>query len=133
MKRILSALLCLLALPALAQSPFISTVSQASVAVAISTATTTKMISAAAGKQIYLTSYQIVAGGTGNIKFVYGTGSTCGTGTTDLTGNMPMVANGNITFGSGIAPILILPPAVDLCITTSAAVVMAGVLNYAQF
>lgn len=119
--------------PAFAQSPFPTVVSTNSKAIAISTATTTEIIALVSGKAIAITSLNVVSAGTGNIQFVYGTGTACATGTTAVTGNYNLIAQAGFALGSGVAPILILPPGKALCATTSAAVGMAGSVSYAQF
>ena len=118
---------------ALAQSPYPTLVSTTSVPIAISTATTTQLIALATNKSIAITSINVVAAGTGNIQFVYGTGSSCGTGTTNLTGNYNLTAQAGFAFGDGIAPVLIIPPGNALCAVTSASVGIAGSVSYAQF
>ena len=50
----------------------------ASVPINISTATTTQLVAAASGKAIYVTAWDVIAAGTGNITLEYGTGSNCG-------------------------------------------------------
>jgi hypothetical protein len=116
-----------------AQSPYPNLVSTNSVPIAISTATTTQLIALAASKSIAITSLNIIATGTGNIQFVYGTGSNCGTGQANLTGNYNLTAQAGLAFGDGIAPILIIPPGNALCAVTSASVGIAGSVSYAQF
>jgi len=152
MKTLLSAVaaLCLLAAPglALAQAPLTyvyndaSTgarasapvpVTNASVAINISTATTTQLVALSAGQAIYVTAYNVIAGGTGNITLVYGTGSNCGTGTTSLTGAYNLTAQAGVAFGSGVGAVLVVPAGNALCATTSAAVQMSGSVAYAQF
>lgn len=105
----------------------------ASTKIDISTATTTQLVALVSGKKIYVTNYKVVAGGTGNFKFVYGTGSNCGTGTTDLEGANNLTAQSGSSDGSGIGPVLIIPASNALCATTSAAVQMSGHLAYTQF
>lgn len=104
-----------------------------SVAINVSTATTTQLVALASSQQIRVTGLTVVAGGTGNITFVYGTGSNCGTGTTSLSGAIPLVANVGFTMGAGLGPVLIVPASQALCITTSAAVQMSGWITYAQY
>jgi len=99
----------------------------------ISTATTTQLVALSSGKKIYVTNYKVVAGGTGNFKFVYGTGSNCGTGTTDLEGNNNLTAQAGASVGSGLGPVLVVPASNALCATTSAAVQMSGHVAYTQF
>jgi hypothetical protein len=118
---------------AFAQSPFPSTASTGSKAIAISTATTTELIALSAGKAIAITSLNVISSGTGDIQFVYGTGTACATGSTAVTGNYSLIAQAGLAIGSGVAPILILPPGKALCAITSAAVVMAGSISYVQF
>lgn len=104
-----------------------------SVPINISTATTTQLVAASGSAAIYVTSYDVVAGGTGNFTLEYGAGSNCGTGTTPLTGPYPLTAQSGIAKGSGIAAILKVPAGNALCALTSAAVQMSGSLSYQQF
>lgn len=104
-----------------------------SVAISVSTATTTEVIPLVSGKRIYVTSWDIIAGGTGTITIKYGTGSSCGTGTTSLTGAYPLIAQAGIVKGNGLGAVLFVPAGNALCITTSAAVQMSGSLSYVQF
>ncbi len=104
-----------------------------SVAINVSTATTTQLVAISGSTKIYVTSFDVVAGGTGNITFVYGTGSSCGTGTTSLTGAYNLTAQSGIAKGSGVAAVLVTPAGQALCVTTSAAVQMSGSISYQQF
>lgn len=104
-----------------------------SVPISISTATTTQLIALVAGKNIFVTSWNVISGGTGTITLVYGTGTSCGTGTTSLTGAYPLIAQAGIVVGNGLGNVLIVPPGNALCATTSAAVQMSGSVAYAQF
>jgi hypothetical protein len=104
-----------------------------SVAINVSTATTTQLVALSGSTVIYVTSYDVIAGGTGNITFVYGTGVNCGTGTTSLTGPYNLTAQAGISKGSGIGTILKVPSGNALCVTTSAAVQMSGSVSYQQF
>lgn len=103
------------------------------VAINVSTATTTQLVALSGSTLIRVTGMAVVAGGAGNITFVYGTGSSCGTGTTSISGAIPLVANVGFTMGAGLGPVLIIPAGQALCITTSAAVQMSGFLTYAQY
>lgn len=104
-----------------------------SVAINVSTATTTQLVAINASTAIYVTSYDVIAGGTGNITFVYGTGASCVTGTTSLTGPYPLTAQAGIAKGSGVGTLLKVPAGNALCVTTSAAVQMSGSVSYQQF
>lgn len=63
---------------------------KSNVVINIATATTTALITPVVGQGIYICGYQAVAGAGTNpsLQFEYGTGATCGTGTTVLTGAM---------------------------------------------
>lgn len=137
MKKTFSRLLALLVIPLLLlASPVAAATAPAadsSVAINVSTATTTQLVALSAGKRIYITSFDVIAAGTGNIGFVYGTGSSCGTGTTALTGTYNLVAQAGIAIGTGLGSVLVVPAGNALCVTTSAAVGMAGSVSYAQY
>lgn len=105
----------------------------ASVAINVSTATTTQLVALSGSTKIYVTSFDVISGGTGNITFVYGTGSNCGTGTTSLTGSYNLIAQAGIAKGNGLGPVLVVPAGNALCVTTSAAVQMSGSVSYTQF
>jgi hypothetical protein len=104
-----------------------------SAAINVSTATTTQLVALSAGQKIYVTSFDVIAGGTGNITFEYGTGTNCATGTTTLTGAYNLIAQSGIAKGNGLGPVLVVPASNALCVLTSAAVQMSGSLSYAQF
>lgn len=105
----------------------------ASAAINVSTATTTQLVALSSGKKIYVSALDVIAAGTGNITFVYGTGSNCGTGTTSLTGAYNLTAQAGIAKGNGLGAVLVVPASNALCVTTSAAVQMSGSVAYAQY
>lgn len=104
-----------------------------SAAINISTATTTQLVALAVGQTIYVTSWDVMAGGTSNFTLEYGTGTACATGTTTLTGAYPLIAQAGISKGNGLGPVLIVPPGNALCALTSGNVQHSGSLSYAQF
>ncbi len=119
--------------PALAQQSIVVPATMASVPINISTATTTQLVAGIAGKSIYVTQWNAVAGGTGNITFEYGTGVACGTGTTVLTGAYNLIAQVGAVVGVGNGAVLVVPSGASLCILSSAAVQISGSLAYAIF
>lgn len=106
--------------------------SGASIPINISTATTTQLVALSAGKSIYVTAWDVISGGIGNLTLEYGTGSNCGTGTTALTGPYGLSAQAGISKGDGLGTVLIVPSGNALCALTSAAVQMSGSLTYTQ-
>lgn len=104
-----------------------------SVAISIAASTTTQLIALAANQTIYITSWDVMAGGTGNFTLEYGTGTACATGTVTLTGAYPLIAQAGIAKGNGLGPVLIVPPGNALCAVTSSSVQFSGSVSYAQF
>lgn len=104
-----------------------------SVAIAISAATTTRLVAAVTDKAIFVTSWDIMAANTNNITLVYGTGTNCATGSVSLTGSYPLIAQAGISKGNGVGAILFIPKNNALCITTSASTLVAGSVSYVQF
>lgn len=107
----------------------------------ITAATTTQLVALSGTTSIYVCGFTItvsqVAVTPNTIKFVYGTGASCGTGTTNLTGlfgdggitaTLPLVITG---FGSSI---IIAPSGQALCATTAigGSASFQGVLTYIQ-
>ena len=132
MRKLGLALAFLLALgPAWAQ-PVIP-LTQFSIPVTISTNTTTLLINGSPNKSIYVTSAFILAGGTGAIQFIAGTGATCQNTTVNITGNISLAAQVGFTMGNGSGVIWVVPAGDSLCAVTSQAVGMPGSLSYAQF
>ena len=107
--------------------------SSASVPINVAAATTTQLIALVANKQIFVTSYDFMANGTQSVTLKYGTGSSCGTGTTSLTGPYPVIAQAGISKGNGTGAVLFVPPGNALCITTSGSSQVSGSVSYVQF
>lgn len=100
----------------------------------MTTATTTQIVAASGSTVIYVCSYAIHVGGASNVKVVRGTGTNCGTGTTDVSTTWKFTSAGegiNRSGGNG----LVLKGAASgaLCITSSAAVNVDVEVAYTQF
>jgi hypothetical protein len=100
----------------------------ASVPISISVAGTTELVSAISGKAIYVTDWDVVAGGTGTFQLEYGTGTNCAIGTTPLTGTYPATAQ----FGRAGVGHLFIPAGDALCIVTTGAAASQGFVAYVQ-
>ena len=96
-------------------------------------ATATQIVALSGSTKIYVSSYSIVAAAAENVKFQYGTGSNCGTGTTDITSLMALSANGGIARGNGTGNLFIVPAGNALCVTASTTGPTAVDVSYAQF
>lgn len=99
-----------------------------------STSGATLLANGVASKQIYVCGWNFWSGGTANVNLEYGTGSTCGTGTINLTPAFQFTAQtGNtdhLPVYTGIPPI---PASNNLCINVSAGVAVQAVVYYTQF
>ena len=69
-----------------------------STAINIASATTTQLVAGVSGQKIYVTAWDVMAGGSGTITLEYGTQTTspCDTGTTLLTGPYPLIAQAGL-------------------------------------
>ena len=104
-----------------------------SVPIAISSATTTKMITGVSGQSIYITAWDGISSAAGTLLFVYGTGDTCGTGTTSLTGTYTFGTSTVISKGNGLGPVFSIPNGNNLCLTSGGSINIQGSISYAQF
>lgn len=91
----------------------------------------TEIVPLTAGQTIKLCHVSLACSGANNISFIYGTGASCATGQTALTGVYPGVNTLALDFGprstlnTGVAN--------AFCIKTSAAVTCGGVAIYAKY
>jgi hypothetical protein len=109
----------------------------ASAPITSTSATTTLVVAASGSTKVYVMHYDWVLSGAGTVALIAGTGATCGGGTHYLTGasghTASFAANGGISAGSGLGPILVTAASEAVCIITTGAVDTAGSLSYAQF
>lgn len=107
-------------------------VCQDSVVISTATSGNVELVALTTDETIYVCGWDVVATGTVAVQLIYGTGSACTTGETNLTGAYPLVANGGLVHQS---PFSITKTAVSnaLCIELSAAVQVDGIVNYTKF
>jgi hypothetical protein len=110
--------------------PSFATVSQAS-------ATTTEVVALTSGQSIYISGFilsSVGAAGPPTIKFVYGTGANCGSGTTDLTpvftGSTTAGDIAVFSYGNGAAYVLKVPVSNALCVTSTTTSPQRGLVTY---
>ena len=136
MKRTLLTILLLLALPALVHAQASGSgdpcqvMPKANVAIAITSATTTSLIAPATGQAIYVCGVNLTMAASTSIQFEYGTGATCGTGTTALSGVIPTA---QITTPSENATQMVTPVTQRLCALTTGTAGIHGYINYVQW
>lgn len=82
--------------------------SKVSTAVSVAGAATTQIVgNGSPPNQLYICGYHLSQATTaGTIQFIQGTGANCGTGTTNLSGAMPVTAAQPISYGNGGAYVL---------------------------
>lgn len=113
---------------------------QSSAPISITTATTTRIVAPSASNKTYICLLFLTSAAADNIGIVEGTGGTCGTGTAGVIGgttaaNGPnFAANGGLLLQAGgkVAAAQTAGTNVDLCLITSAATPLAGVIKYVQ-
>lgn len=110
------------------------------VAVNISTAATTLIVTGVSGRHVRICAFGLVTAAANNFGFLSGTGATCGTGTAGMSGGTTsgstfnLAANSGIAQGSGIGMILRTVVAGDsVCIITSANTQLSGYLSFTIF
>lgn len=81
---------------------------------------------------IYVCGYSVVAGAATGVQFIYGTGTACATGETDLTGVWSFAANGGITQANGGAPQFVVPAGNAFCVENSGANSIQGHVTYVR-
>lgn len=98
--------------------------------VVISTASSgnVELVALTSGQTIYICDFTIMSGGTVGVQLIYGTGTACATGETNMTGVMPLVANAGWTHNYGGR--LKTAEANAFCIELSGAVQVDGVVTY---
>ncbi len=91
-----------------------------------------ELVALTSSETIYVCGWSVVATGAVAVQLIYGTGSACATGETNLTGAMPLAANGGFVQQS---PYRIWTAAVSnaVCIELSGAVQVDGYINYTKF
>ena len=109
-------------------------VSKSSVALTISTATTTQLVALSAGKSIYVCNVSAsMMGTTPAFTLEYGTGSSCGTGTTALTGAYAPTAGSLLTVGGTGSVVVMAPAGNALCAVSGGTTPnIQGILTYVQ-
>jgi len=112
-----------------------SGIAKSSVVIALSSATTTQLVAISGTTKIYVCGYNFtMVGAAETIAFEYGTGSSCGTGTTALTGAM---ADGTasdiaVSYGGTAGTIMSTPAGQALCAVTTGTVGIQGIVTFVQ-
>jgi hypothetical protein len=104
-----------------------------SIPINVATSGLTQLVALSAGQQIHVCHMDFISNGATSVQFEYGTGTSCATGTTALTGPYPSVAESGLSAGNGNAAVMVVPAGQALCINLSAAVQVSGLLTYTVY
>jgi hypothetical protein len=91
-----------------------------------------ELVPVASGATVYICGYQIVATGAVAVQLITGTGTACATDEANLTGAMPIAANGILTYATPFYMGMKGAVSSALCIETSSGVQIDGVIYYTQ-
>lgn len=98
-----------------------------------STSGSTELVALASSQTIRVCGFNIIAGGTVNVKLVYGTGTNCGTGSTNMTPAYQLTAQAGMVdhtpFWNGLAT----AASNALCINASGATAVQAMVYYTQY
>ena len=103
-----------------------------SVAINTSTSGNVQLVALNGSDLIYVCGYSVVAGAATGVQFIYGTGTACATGETDITGVWSFAANGGITQANAGVPQFIAPAGNALCVENSGANSIQGHVTYVR-
>lgn len=103
-----------------------------SFAVSKATGDSTTAVAGVTGERVYVCGWDIVADGTTNVSLVYGNDANCATSQVALTGAYPLTAQaGRAGWASG-GIVVRTPPDKFLCVKSSAAQQIEGVISYSR-
>lgn len=97
-----------------------------------STSGSTKLVDSITGRNVYICGFLLFSVGTVNLKFVYGTGATCGTGTVDITPAFQFTAQSGISDSAAEFRGLFVPSGSNVCFNASGGVAAQAILYYNQ-
>lgn len=95
-------------------------------------AATTQLVALSGSTVIRVCGFTLTESLAGTAQFVYGTGSNCGTGTTNLTGAMALATSGVMTVSAGTGSVFRTIAANALCLTAVTGNI-TGFVTYAQY
>lgn len=103
-----------------------------SVPISTNTSGNVQLVALSGSTVVYVCGWDVMAAGTVNVQLVYGTGSACGTGETDLTGTYQLTTQTGIARSNGGAVQTKTAAGNALCVELSGAVQIDGMVTYVQ-
>lgn len=108
------------------------TVCDSSAVITVSAAATTEIVALTASRSIRVCSFSASISLAGTAQWVTGTGTNCGSGTTNLTGAYSIATGVTTQQGSGLGEIFKTPASNALCLTAVTGNI-SGVVSYAKY
>jgi hypothetical protein len=99
----------------------------------VTAANTTQIVGLVAAQTVRICSFAVSMSASGTAKFVYGTGTNCATGTTDMTGAMTLATGVPLAMGDANGGALLKTASANALCVTAATGNVVGFVNYAQF
>mgnify|MGYP001579714603 CR=1 FL=1 len=115
------------------EGPVPFTVCDQSAAINTASSGYTQLVARLGTQAVYVCGYTFVSTSALAVKFAYGTGTACATGTVDMTGAMAVAANGGVVNPVGSVPTLITPGGQAFCVNISVSTQVSGHITYGQF
>jgi hypothetical protein len=100
----------------------------AQVAISVSSSGNNELVALTSAQTIYICDLTLISNGTVGVQLIYGTGTACATGETNMSGVLPLVANSGWTHD--YAGRLKTAEANAFCLELSGAVQVDGILTY---
>jgi len=98
-----------------------------------STSGNTQIVAATTGTKIYICGYTLFSAGPSNVGLTTGTGTNCGTGNSKLTPYYELASETGISDQGATYRGMSTPASGAVCMYSSAAVAVQGIIYYTQF
>jgi hypothetical protein len=100
------------------------------VPISVGANSTQRLVPGAAGERISICTFFVSVGVAGTIQLTEGTGATCGTGSTNLSGAMTMAVGSPLNLGASAAAFATNVAGDSLCLTTASSATAAGTISF---
>jgi hypothetical protein len=99
----------------------------------VGASSTSAIVAASGSRRVRVCQVTFGASAAGTFRFISGTGTNCNTGTTNITGQIPIAINTIYQGGSGVGMIMQSVGGDALCIQTASSAAGEGYLTFAQY
>jgi hypothetical protein len=99
----------------------------------VSASSTSAIVAASGSRRVRVCQATFGASAAGTFRFISGTGASCGTGTSNVTGAIPIALNSIYQAGTGVGMIMQSVAGDAFCIQTASSAAGEGYLTFAQY